>query len=140
MRDPSPASISGHRLFICSACLVESVCRVQRTVWEGGCSRSTQTLQYFSRAAFGWGGRQFSMRALGALFAVTAICCCGATSAVASSSSVASDTLVRSFLPSGSRPEVHVAEVSCSSRDGSRTCSCETKCHRTQDDCECEDD
>jgi hypothetical protein len=30
--------------------------------------------------------------------------------------------------------------VTCSSRDGSRVCQCESKCHRTEEDCECEDD
>jgi hypothetical protein len=33
-----------------------------------------------------------------------------------------------------------VAEATCTSKDGSRTCSCDTKCHSTEDDCECEDD
>ncbi len=39
----------------------------------------------------------------------------------------------------GASHESFRVAVSCSSRDGSRTCSCDTKCHRTEDDCECED-
>jgi hypothetical protein len=40
----------------------------------------------------------------------------------------------------GAAGRIMVAEAVCKSNDGSRTCACETKCHSTDDDCECEDD
>jgi hypothetical protein len=142
MCEASGASVFGRLPSMCSACSVELICGVQRAEWHGGWSRLTQNLQYFSRTAVGWGGRQVLMRTLGALLAVTAIWSGDATisSAFASSSSVALAGLVASMAAPDSSRGVHVAEVTCSSRDGSRTCSCDSKCHRTDDDCECEDD
>jgi hypothetical protein len=55
---------------------------------------------------------------------------------------IAVSTPVGGFSPAPTRvPQSGVRlAFTCSSRDGSRVCHCEKKCHVEDDDCDCEDD
>ncbi len=78
------------------------------------------------------------MRSIGAIFAVL-VCLISASSFSAERTRVASLSTGQFTPIPVKHSHERVADITCQSKDGSHTCSCQKKCVTADNDCRCED-